>query len=104
MQNDSDKQKIEAYYEQLRKGAKQFDDKTANALLMQVSMEDQGRIRDRDAGKKDVSLVTLFMFPWRLFDPGVKPGNGKRVLVILAFFVLIGVVLPWVILRFVHVG
>ncbi len=104
MQNDSDKQKIEAYYEQLRKGAKQFDEKTANALLMQVSMEDQGRIRERDEGKKDVSLTTLLIFPWRLFDPGLKPRNGTRLLVILIFFALLVVVLPWLVLKFVHVG
>lgn len=102
MQNDSDKQKVEAYYEQLRKGSKQFDEKTANALLMQVSMEDQGRIRELDKDKKDVSLMSAIMFPWRLFDPRMKPGNGTRMIVIMVFFVLLVVVLPWLVLKLVH--
>lgn len=104
MQNDPDKQKVEAYYEQLHKGAKQFDEKTANALLMQVTMEDQGRIREHDKGKKDISLMSAIMFPWRLFDPGMKPSSSTRMLVILVFFVLLVVVLPWIVLKFVHAG
>lgn len=104
MQNDPDKQKIEAYYEQLRKGSKQFDEKTANALLMQVSMEDQGRIREHDKDKKDVSLMSVIMFPWRLFDPRMKPSNSTRMIVILVFFALFVIVLPWLVLKLVHAG
>jgi hypothetical protein len=104
MQNDPEKQKVDAYYEQLRKGSKTFDEKTANALLMQVSMEDQGRIREQNKDKKSMSLMMALIFPWRLFDPAMKPSNGTRMLVILVFFVLLIVVLPMIVLKLVHTG
>ncbi len=104
MQNDQEKQKVDAYYEQLRKGKRDFDDKTANALLMKVSIEDQGRIREQNEDKKSVSLMMALIFPWRLFDPAMRPTNGTRMLVIVVFFILLVIVLPLLIIKLVHVG
>lgn len=103
MQNepDADKQKqIDEYYEQLRKGSRNYDDKTASALLMQVAMEDHERMRQLDNDRRSLNVVTALMFPWRLFDPRVKLSNALRIGVIGAYMfalLLLPTIITWII-------
>lgn len=76
------------YYKQLREGKRDFDPKTAEALLMQVNMEAIERSRTQAAGQKHISLLSALIFPWRLFDPAA-PSSARRIAFVLVFVVLL---------------
>ncbi|MGF7228905.1 MAG: hypothetical protein ACQR33_02860 [Candidatus Saccharibacteria bacterium] len=98
-----EQQKVAAYYEQLRRGKRDFDPQTASALLMKLDMEEQARDRTQNVDRKNVSLMTALIFPWRMFNPAMRPTNGTRMVVILVFFVLLTFVLPLLIAKLFHV-
>lgn len=98
----TDEQKVAAYYEQLRRGKHDFDSQTASALLMKLDMEAQQQARVQQDDRKKLSLMMALIFPWRMFDPATRPTNGTRMLIVIVFFFILIFVLPIIVLKFVH--
>ena len=80
---------VDEYYKRLREGKRDFDPKTAEALLMQVNMESASR--NKQIADPKYSLPQVLLFPWRIFDPATTK-SSRRIIFVLIIIVILAAV------------